>query len=151
MLIQKHSLEWIRELKHTYPNIRFSIVTNGHVDLKMVNVVEELFETVTVSMIGFQPETYRKIMGLDFEKTRRFVEELITRKQVIVAPYYLVTPINIHETDMFLRWAIKMLPERIRLADAYLEGYIQMYAPFNYWKKIFYRTSQENEGHSIRA
>ena len=143
VLIQKKSLNWIAEIRKKYPDIKFSLVTNGNANLEMIDLVEELFDIVIISIVGFEPETYKKIMGLEFQKTIQFAEELIKRKKILVFLKYLITPINVHETNLFLDWAIKINPDKIIFSGSNMKQYINMNTFDDYWNKIFRRTSQD--------
>ncbi|OVE74418.1 hypothetical protein BVX94_00405, partial [bacterium B17] len=108
VLVQKKSLGWVRLIKEKHPSIKLSIVTNGNVGLEMVDVVEHLFSEVFVSVVGFQSETYKAVMGLNIEKTKTFVEKLLANNNIEVIPKFLITPINIHEVSLFLKWIIEL-------------------------------------------
>lgn len=60
--------------------MRISLVTNGNIDEEKIPRIAGLFGRITVSFVGFQPETYYKIMGLDINKTFNFVEKLLQTK-----------------------------------------------------------------------
>ena len=142
VLIQKRTLEWVSDVRKNYPDIEMCLVTNGNVEIKMVDMVEELFGRVTISIVGFESETYKKIMGLEFNKTIQFAEELVKRKRIKVFLKYLVTPINAHEANLFLDWAIRLNSNGVMFNGASNYKYINLDAPYEYWQKIFERTSQ---------
>jgi len=143
VLVQKKSLEWVAEVKHNHPDIVISLVTNANADLSMVETVENLFDKLYVSIVGFQAETYKRIMGMDFEKTVKFVEELSKRKKIKLVLKYLTTPLNIHEANLFLKWAINLEPALIYFDDADTLNHIKYNAPFDFWNKIIKRTANE--------
>lgn len=142
VLIQKKTLKWLYGVRERYPSLKISLVTNGCVSLDLIETVEDLFEVVTVSMVGFEPETYRKIMGLDMHKTIAFAEKLARRNRIRVWLKYLVTPLNLHETNLFLKWAIEEAPERISVCDANTATYIKE-TEDRFWQKIIERTSSD--------
>ncbi|OHD15973.1 MAG: hypothetical protein A2086_11115 [Spirochaetes bacterium GWD1_27_9] len=142
ILVQKKSLEWIEYVKKNY-NINFTIVTNASVNIDILEKVESLFSLIKVSFVGFQPETYKRIMGLDFNKTLNFVEELNRRKIVRLSLKYLVTPLNIHEANLFLDWAINIKPNDLIFFESSSMEYINFITSDNYWDKICERTGNE--------
>lgn len=142
VLVQKRSVEWLKALKSRHPSLKISLVTNGCVPEETADAVDGLFSRVTVSFVGFQRETYRRIMGLDIDRTFVFVDRLLRMKETKVYLKYLVTPINVHETPLFLQWAIEQAPARIAVSDATMQSYIR-HTPDDYWRKIFDRTGAD--------
>ena len=142
VLIQKKSLDWLVSLKNKYPDMKFEIITNGNVDIDMVPLVSNLFHSATISIVGFQAETYKKIMGLDFAKTERFIKELKKYEKTRLCLKYLITPINIHESNLFLNWAIGLSPNKIFIGDCDINQYIRSTGD-NYWNKIAERTFRD--------
>lgn len=142
ILVQKKSIEWLESIRAKYPNLHISMVSNGNVDLSMLEIIEKLFNRITFSIVGFQPETYKKIMGIDQQKTFILIRELLKNKKVAIALKYLITPTNLHEADLFLDWAIEECPYRIIISDANTKGYINSNTSDNYWNKIISRTEK---------
>lgn len=143
VLIQRKSLEWLESQKKLKPGIIIGIVTNGNVSTDMVNRIEGLFSTVYVSILGFQKETYERTMGMDFKKMTDLVEELARRKKVSLILKYLITPINIHEANVFLDWAINLCPSTVLFIDAKTSSYINSNTNDKFWMKICDRTGQK--------
>jgi hypothetical protein len=102
--------------------------------------VEKLFDLVIISIVGFQPETYRKIMGLELEKTKRFASKIAANRVTRLYLKYLVTPSNIHETDLFFEWAVDLKPDKIFISDSNTREYINQHTKDHYWKKVIDRT-----------
>lgn len=142
LLIQKKSLQWTAQIRKCYPDMDIMLLTNGCSDVSIVPFVNETFNRVVISIYGFQPETYKKTTGLDLSKTLAFAEELIKNGNCKVNLKYLTTPINLHEVNLFLRWALRLLPERIILADSNIAQYINTGTPDRFWEKIEERTKQ---------
>lgn len=65
VLIQKKTMAWLETIKNKSPETSIGLVTNGNVSLAIVPAVESIFDSVAISMVGFQPETYNRIMGMD--------------------------------------------------------------------------------------
>ncbi len=143
VLIQKRTMEWLRALVNRRPDIPQALITNGNAGTEMVPLVESLFFNVLVSVYGFQDETYRRITCMELAKTRRFAEELVRRKKSTVHLKYLVTPLNIHELPLFLRWAASLGPETISVIDSNSAAYINRATPDRYWDLVIERTGDE--------
>lgn len=142
ILIQPRTMEWLEGLKSSKPHLKLALVTNGNVPVKMVERVEKIFSRVTVSFVGVQRETYKKIMGMEVEKSMEFAETLVGRKHLPVYLKYLITPSNVHESNLFFRWAIPLAPEMIQLVDSGIDSYIRFDTHDQYWTKILARTGR---------
>ena len=143
VLVQKRSIDFLFRLKEKFPSIDISLVTNGCVDLDMVDIVTDLFSRITISFVGFQTETYRKIMGLNLAKTILFAEEIKRRGNIILFLKYLTTPINFHEAALFMHWGLSLAPERIEFSDANTPEHINRRTNNKYWDKLMVRTSKD--------
>lgn len=141
ILIQKESMNWILKLKKDFPRLKISLVTNGNVESSMVESLKDVFYRITISFVGLQSETVKKIMGLDVARTLSFVEEL-SKTDVILYLKYLVTPINAHEADSFYSWALNLKPAKIIFSDSDLNKYIKRNTFDNYWKKLLKRSEE---------
>ncbi len=142
VLVQRASLQWIEGIKRDH-GTRFSIVTNASVPVAMADRVESLFDTVKVSFVGFQPETYRRVMGLDMARAVELVEKLNEHKRVVLSLKYLVTPLNLHEAPLFLRWAIGLKPNGPVFFESASFDYMNFDTSDRYWAKICERTGAE--------
>jgi len=140
VLIQKESIKWLYHVKERFPGTSFSIVTNANVRIDMVDTVNELFDLVIFSMVGFQPSTYSAIMSMDVRKTISFIEALAASGTVKLWPKYLVTPLNIHESCLFLDWAVGLKPSRIRIDSSGICRYLNLDTDDKYWEKIIARS-----------
>ncbi len=146
VLIQKKTLDWIRTFRREKPEIPIGIITNGNVAPGMASEVETLFDNVLISFYGFQPETYTRISGLSLETARRFAGEIVARKKTTVHLKYLITPLNIHEANLFLQWAVNLGPETISIIDSWIPQYINRDTSDGYWDKIIERTGEAVRG-----
>jgi MoaA/NifB/PqqE/SkfB family radical SAM enzyme len=142
ILVQPDSLNWLEDIKKSFPLMDIAMVTNGN-HLIMADYVCNVINRITVSFVGFQSETYRAIMGMDIEKTKKFCEHVIKSGKTRVFLKYLITPNNLHELPLFLEWAICLAPEVIYFADANTKSYIKENTPDRYWDKIIKRTVKE--------
>jgi uncharacterized radical SAM superfamily Fe-S cluster-containing enzyme len=89
VLIQEKTYRWVDQLKDECTEVKVYAVTNGNISCDKIENVEKGYERLYVSFVGFQPETYRAIMGLSLDKTISFVELLIERGKVQVYLKYL--------------------------------------------------------------
>lgn len=109
----------------------------------MIEAVEKRFSKVGIStIVGFQSETYKTITGLDLKRTIRFAEELVKRKRLVVTLAYLITPLNVHEVTLFIKWAVKTAPDIIHVYDSEIHQYINSNTFDSFWEKIFERTAE---------
>lgn len=89
VLIQKKTLQWLERVKKKHSDMQVSLATNANVELDVLDQVERIFARVNVSVVGGQSETYAAIMGLDIEKMRSVVTQLIARGKVRVQLKYM--------------------------------------------------------------
>lgn len=142
ILIQEKSMQWLESLKKQNPELSISLITNGN-NTKEIERTEKLFDRVWVSIVGFQSETYKNIMGLNIEKTKEFCETLIKSNEVEnIGLKYLLTPTNIQDLPLFIDWAMSVNPNIIMIQDSVLEQYIK-FTNDEYWEKTFLRTQKE--------
>lgn len=146
ILVQRPALRWMEGMRERYPEMNTSVLTNGAVGERMVLKAEGLFDRIMVSMYGAQEHTYRVMTGLKLARVKNFAEAVAARRKSLLTLKYLTTPINIHESSLFLGWAIGLSPERILFADSDLNQYIRLGTFDDYWAKIFDRT-----GEAVRA
>ena len=143
VLIQKKTLDWLLFVKKRFPSITLTLITNGNADLSMIETVQMLFDKLCISIVGFQPETYKRIMGLDFAKTIAFVERLHNATGVHLQLKYMSTAINIHEAPLYFDWATGLKRAEIAFADTSVSTYVRYGTFDDYWNKIFFRTELE--------
>jgi len=143
VLIQARTLAMLEDIKGRWPDIQIGLVTNGSADTGLADTVERLFSLVIVSIVGFQPGTYRSIMGLSFDRMDGFVDELSRRKGIELTLKFLLTPSNLHEVPLFLQWAIGKQPAKVLVDDAGMGDYVNWGAPYQYWQKIVARTMRD--------
>lgn len=142
ILIQPKSLEFIEKIKEKYGSA-FRLVTNGN-NVAKIEQVKKLFSSVSVSFVGFSPQTYKTIMGLDVEKTKEFCTEILKTKSLGVCLKYLLSPINIHELPNFIEWALSFENlDEIVIHDSNCRQYINLNTDDNYWNKIAQRTKKD--------
>lgn len=142
VLMQPEAMDWLEKIKLKFPEMELCIVTNGCVGGNVLNRALKLFDRFYISIVGFQSETYKTIMGLDLDTTKNFAKKVIESGEAEVHLKYLTTPSNFHELSLFLDWAIKLVPDYIIIADAFSTGYLKFDTFDDYWNKIIKRSSE---------
>lgn len=141
ILIQHKSLDFLEKLRHNIlKHNTLHIITNGNFDIESIDRFTTIFNSFTISIVGFQVETYKKIMGLELDKTIKFAEALTKLGYLDICLKYLTTPLNFHEQNLFLKWALELAPRRVIICDASFRSYINDNTHDNYWEKIISRT-----------
>lgn len=140
VLVQQRSMEWMSSLRKKFSDIRYSIITNGNAGADTVKRIESLFDEAIISMMGFQPETYRKIMGLDVEVVKNTIAELVRHGKVDVMPKYLITPLNLHEVSLYIAWCLSAGVRRIEIYDSGTRNYVNWNTEDQFWQKVAQRS-----------
>ena len=141
VLVQKQTLEWLKQLKQSCPALKLTAVTNLCVPVSCVDELESLFAELHVSMVGFQPETYSAIMGLDVGRTQPMIQALIRRNKVKVMLKYLLLPLNVHEVGAWLEWALASGARSLQIAYASGWEWVVPQTQYQFWEKIYERAS----------
>jgi MoaA/NifB/PqqE/SkfB family radical SAM enzyme len=150
VLVQPRTLRWLEGVRQRHPGMALSLATNGNVEIGKLDVVEKIFNDVFVSIVGFQPLTYKTIMGLEFDRMNRFVSELIRRGTTGVQLKFMLGPLNTHEASAFVDWAASLGPRSIAFGDTSTLNHLRLDAPFNFWEKILQRSSNDLQAALIR-
>lgn len=151
VLIQKKTINWLGDIKDIKPDIELTLATNGNAEADMVPMVNKLFNAVYMSIVGFQPETYKRVMGLDIDKTKHFIEKLVSTNVVKLQLKFMSTAINIHEAGLFFDWAVKLHRVDIAFADTSVKMYLNFKTFDNYWNKILLRTAEDLKRRIVEA
>lgn len=115
VLIQPYSLSWLEKVKENNPEISFDIVTNLCIGKKALEKTIKIFDSMTVSILGFNPFTYNKIMGLNYETTMGNIDYILKNTNIKLSPKFLLMPSNMYESAEFLKWALSINSEKIYL------------------------------------
>jgi MoaA/NifB/PqqE/SkfB family radical SAM enzyme len=158
-LVQEHGLKWFTGVKKKYKDIYVELVTSGNVKPHIADTIEGCFDSILISFYGFQPETYRKVTNLPIDQVLEFSDLLITQAREKVHLKFLTTPINFHESAIFLDWALKKEPGWVVSHDCNTPYFLNMdldkpftvsdaypthdKIPNNFWKEILHRTVQD--------
>jgi MoaA/NifB/PqqE/SkfB family radical SAM enzyme len=148
VLIQRKSLDWLLLIKKDHPYLRISLVTNGNVPDDVIDTVSKLFNRVTISFPGFQPESYATITGMELTRSKRFAEKL-SESSVDVYLKFLLTPLSFYEAASFLDWATLLHPQQIQFVNSGIESYMKKETRDKYWEKILARTAEKFRSHVI--
>jgi len=142
ILVQEKAFNDLFELKQKFPEIKISTITNLCVGKERLKKSEEIFDKMTVSMLGFSELTYKNEMGLDFKKTFDNFNELYKNKKVKLSPKYLAMPTNLFEIIPFFNWAINLDVEKIYLHCIHeFEQVANLEHP--YWVKTFTKLEKQ--------
>lgn len=143
VLVQKPTMAWMAGLRERHPDLQIALVTHGSWPASRLEPVEALFDRVKISFVGFQPQTIKAIMGLDFQRTCDFVEALVERGRTTVQVKFLLSPITVHEVGLFLDWAVATGVDRISIHDSATGDYIRRDTEDRFFDKVFRRASEE--------
>lgn len=123
IFIQKEAFSFIATIRDRFPEIKIHVLTNGNIKSSVLEKNIDLFDHYYVTLYGFQAATYEVMTGLQLNKSKRFIEKLSDYGKSF-SVNYLCTPINVHESPLFLEWAVKLPALYIHLVDASVERYI---------------------------
>ena len=156
ILDQVDTMEYLLKLKPKLTNTIFHLKSNGNADLDKLHFVEKVFDQVVITFNGFSHDTCNYVMGknVDVEKTKHFVETLVSRNKVRVGVKYLLSPIVLGEMNGFYKWALSIMPRCIILQTAYnyklldnglsvREGTTFENCKDSYWENLIERISNE--------
>ena len=112
----KNHLELIRDIVLNYPNINFSIMTNGILASKEMFQelgIENRIENIEVSVHAFTKKTYEKIViGSNFTQLKKNLEYIgYLKKTGKLKSFYMdfvFNSENFHEMEKFAKWALSL-------------------------------------------
>jgi pyruvate-formate lyase-activating enzyme len=100
-LVDRSLFHRIRRLKAVFPSAKTTITTN--LALANPEIIDELLSSgldrITISLNAVLGESYRKIMGLDYDKTVRNVEMLLKKRQDTKSPLYVMLSLVVCEQN----------------------------------------------------
>ena len=112
ILVQPDSLRFIEKIRENDPNKWIHLKSNGCSNKKMVPIVENIFNSTTITLNGFSDSTCMALMDVAFLPVKVFCEEL-SRSDISLGIKFLCSPANISELPDFLKWSIELNPDRI--------------------------------------
>jgi len=145
-LAQPKTLQWLDVIRRKNSDIKIILITNGNASEAVYEQVKRIFTSIYISIVGFQDATYKKIMNIDFAKTKSFIKMIGANTTISLHLKYLITPINIHEIDLFFDWAAEQKCNSIYLGQASQLADIRFGGSIPFWETIIDRA-----GDSLRA
>ena len=144
ILVQDEAFNKLFDLHKKYPEMKIQTITNLCVGEERLKQAEEIFDAMTISMLGFNKHTYKSEMGLDFDRVINNFEYLYKNKKVQLSPKYLAMPTNLFEIIPFFNWAIDLDVEKIYLhCIIELEHIANFNTPYLYWIKTFEKVEKQ--------
>lgn len=119
ILIQKEAMNFMRMYRASNPNAWIHLKSNGNAGEAEAKFVSEVCNSIMVSFNGFSSSSYRTIMGLNIEKTKRFCKIIKENRKTNLGVKLLNSPISISETPEFLEWAFSITPKCIAVQNAF--------------------------------
>ena len=142
ILVQNYAFNMLFDLHKKYPDMKIHTISNLSVGEKRLKEAEEIFDEITVSILGFNPTTYKNEMGLDFDVVMRNFEYLYNNKQVKLRPKFLAMPTNLFDIVDFFNWAIKLDVDKIYLHNIHeFKAVANLGQP--YWLKTFAKLEKQ--------
>lgn len=143
VFVQVNTLKFLKELKESVKDLSIRIITNGNFDLSRTEEFKSLFDWVNFSFMGFAPDTYECIMGLEREKTLNFIEAVRNSYKGKMRISFVVLPSNVHEICSFLMYALD-IGANVLIADGSVFKYISPDITWDsYWIKLMERSGKK--------
>ncbi|MBR1942866.1 radical SAM protein [bacterium] len=142
ILVQDKAFNMLFDLHEKFPEMEIETITNLCVGEERLKQAEKIFNSVTVSMLGFNQNTYKKEMGLDFEKVINNFEYLYRNKKVNLSPKYLTMPTNLLEMTEFFKWAVQKDVKKIYLHNIHEFNKV-VNIDTSYWQKTFKKVEKD--------
>ncbi|MBQ3310517.1 hypothetical protein IJG72_00415 [bacterium] len=145
ILVQEDAFNMLFDLHKKYPNMGIGTITNLCVGEQRLKQAEQIFDKITVSMLGFNKQSYKIHMNLDFDKVMNNFMTLYNNKKVELSPKFLTMPSNIVELPEFLKWALTLDVNKIYLHNV---GSFNQEADWNSknWQNILCRIEKQIKG-----
>lgn len=153
ILVQPESIDFLRTLRNENPDLWIHLKSNGCHAIDRIKLVEELFDSITITLNGFGTSTVSTIMKVPFLRTKLFCENICGREKMQVGIKLLASPANICEIPEFLEWCISLNPDRVIIPSARVYACNEnapnewLGSTFNglngaYWNPLFHRIGE---------
>ena len=119
ILIQNDAMDFMRSYRKANPNAWIHLKTNGNAGVREAAFVAGVCNSIMVSFNGFSSTSYKTIMGLDIERTKRFCQLVKNNGKTNLGVKLLNSPITVAETPEFLEWALALKPKCIAIQNAF--------------------------------
>jgi len=116
--LYKYEEQLVRHLRHHLPGVHISLHTNGLLAAAKLAAFS-MYDSCTMSINSFQPETYRKLHGVKQMPDVAFV--LANAPHVPLKLSCVVTEENVEEIDQYLATAANLGIRRVALRHLYGE------------------------------
>lgn len=116
-LLYKYGKELVQLIREKMPDVHISIHTNGVLATRKIDTFN-MFDSCTISLNSFEPETFQKIHG-----TREMpdLETLVKIAKMPIKLSCILTPHNKHETLSYIYRARDLGIKRIALRHIFLD------------------------------
>lgn len=142
ILVQKDAFNMLFDLHNEFPDMKITTITNLCINEEQLKKVEEIFNEMTVSFLGFSKLIYKNEMNLDFEKTMKNFKYLYENKKVSLFPKYLAMPTNLFDIIPFFEWALSLDVEKIYLHNIHEFAQVAN-LDHKYWNRTFEKVEKQ--------
>ncbi|UJR28744.1 hypothetical protein I4U23_009971 [Adineta vaga] len=114
--LYKYEEQLLNQLREKLPNVHISLHTNGLLAIPKIKTFR-MYDSCTMSINSFQPETYRKLHGV---KQMPNIKTILQQaSNVPIKLSCVLTEDNVNQVDDYLRIAQELGIERIALRHVY--------------------------------
>ena len=114
--LYKYEDKLVTQLRNNLPNVHISLHTNGLLALPKLNTFR-MYDSCTISINSFQPETYRKLHGVkQMPNLKKILQEA---SNVPIKLSCVLTEDNINQVEEYLQTAKQLGVKRIALRHIY--------------------------------
>lgn len=146
VFIQKDTIDFLLGLKQKITGLTVAIVSNGNFPVSQSAEFINLFDQAGFSFMGFQPDTYKCIMGLERQKTLDFINSVKDAYKGKLRFAFITLPSTIHEICSFLEYTLEMEAANVLISDGAPFQYIN---PVNTWDSYWIKL-MERSGAALR-
>jgi len=114
--LYKYEEQLLNRLRNDLPNVHISLHTNGLLAIPKMKTFR-MYDSCTMSINSFQPETYRKLHGIKQMPNLKTI--LKEASNVPIKLSCVLTEDNIHQVDEYLQTAQQLGIKRIALRHLY--------------------------------
>jgi oxygen-independent coproporphyrinogen-3 oxidase len=119
--LYKYESELIDRLRSELPGVHISLHTNGLLAVRKIDTFNK-YDSCTISVNSFQPETFRKLHGV---KTMPDLRSLVQLSKIPIKLSCVLTNDNIGEVDSYLERCNELGVRRVAFRHLFGEQYLQ--------------------------
>lgn len=143
IFVQKDTVMFLEGLKSRIEGLSIAIITNGNFDLSRSKSFQMLFDEAHFSFMGFQPDTYQLIMGLQRQKTMDFIDSVRKSFHGRMKIKFITLPSNIHEICSFVQYGLDIEAD-LCISSGNIFQYINQENTWDsYWFKLIERSKSQ--------